>query len=145
MLVGQYGQAPCAIPTPGSMNPAVVELKDGEQWRYTPPTGHDVAWISVGVGMVNAGGLVDTGQLAIFEESGQAIDFIAHGDTVFVLGSAAKHPHELVTGYYPVHTAKKRWHKAKRRSAVSAKCCAVKADSIKSHPQIPLPLKEKFQ
>ena len=29
----------------------------------------------------------------------------ARGDTSFVLGSAVKHPHELVTGYYSVHTS----------------------------------------
>ncbi|SDQ56435.1 pirin family protein [Pseudoxanthomonas sp. CF125] len=106
VLVGKYGQAQSAIPAPGNMNYLVVELKDGEQWRYTPPASHDVAWISVGVGMVDAGGLVDTGELAIFDESGQAIDVVAHGDTIFMLGSAAKHPHELVTGYYSVHTSK---------------------------------------
>ncbi|HZV64755.1 MAG TPA: pirin family protein, partial [Telluria sp.] len=33
------------------------------------------------------------------------IDFVAHGDTEFVLGSAVKHPHELVMGYYSVHTS----------------------------------------
>jgi hypothetical protein len=35
------------------------------------------------------------------------IDFVAQGgDTAFVLGSAVKHPHELVTGRYSVHTSK---------------------------------------
>jgi hypothetical protein len=42
----------------------------------------------------------------VFEESSEAIDFVAHGDTTFVLGSAMKHPHELVMGYYTVHTSK---------------------------------------
>ncbi|HET7062731.1 MAG TPA: hypothetical protein VFI49_00550, partial [Rudaea sp.] len=36
--------------------------------------------------------------------SESAIDFVANGDTAFVLGSAIKHPHDLVTGYYSVHT-----------------------------------------
>ena len=40
----------------------------------------------------------------MFEESNAAIDFVAHGDTSFVLGSAIKHPHDLVMGYYSVHT-----------------------------------------
>ena len=30
----------------------------------------------------------------------------AKADTEFVLGSAARHPHPLVTGYYSVHTSK---------------------------------------
>ena len=44
------------------------------------------------------------GQLAVFEESGAAIELEAEGDTSFVLGSAIKHPHPLVLGYYSVHT-----------------------------------------
>jgi hypothetical protein len=50
--------------------------------------------------------MVGTGELAVFEESDRIIDVVAHGDTSFVLGSAVKHPHDLVTGYYSVHTSK---------------------------------------
>ncbi|HTD04838.1 MAG TPA: pirin family protein, partial [Undibacterium sp.] len=32
--------------------------------------------------------------------------FVAEGDTEFVIGSAVKHPHELVMGYYSVHTSR---------------------------------------
>ena len=65
-----------------------------------------MAWVAVNAGGLDAGGPVVTGELAVFEESGEAIDFVAHGDTAFVLGSAVKHPHELVMGYYSVHTSK---------------------------------------
>jgi hypothetical protein len=44
------------------------------------------------------------GELAVFEESNGAIEFEARDDTAFMLGSAVKHPHELVLGYYSVHT-----------------------------------------
>jgi hypothetical protein len=44
-------------------------------------------------------------ELVMFEESGAAIDVLAEEDTEFVLGSAVKHPHELVLGYYSVHTS----------------------------------------
>jgi hypothetical protein len=47
--------------------------------------------------------IVTAETLAVFDEFDAAIDFIAHGDTSFVLGSAIKHPHDLVTGYYSVH------------------------------------------
>lgn len=106
VLLGQYGTAKSAIPVPAPMNYLAVRLKDGEHWRYTPPAGHTVAWIAVDAGRLDAGGQVDTGMLAVFEESGEAIDFIARGDTNFVLGSAVKHPHNLVMGRYSVHTSK---------------------------------------
>ena len=105
VLLGRYGAAQSAIPAPAPMNYLGVSLKDGEHWRYTPPAGHTVAWVAVDAGRLDAGGPVDTGELAVFEESLEAIDFVARGDTTFVLGSAAKHPHELVMGNYSVHTS----------------------------------------
>jgi hypothetical protein len=42
--------------------------------------------------------------LAVFEESNNAIAIQADTASRFVLGSAAKHPHELVLGHYSVHT-----------------------------------------
>jgi hypothetical protein len=45
-----------------------------------------------------------TGDLAVFDESGSAIDFVAETDVVFMLGSGALHPHDLVMGPYSVHT-----------------------------------------
>lgn len=105
VLLGRYGGAQSAIAAPAPMNYLAVRLKDGQRWRYTPPAGHDVAWVAVNEGRLDAGEPVGTGELAVFEESGAAIDFVARGDTAFVLGSAAKHPHELVMGYYSVHTS----------------------------------------
>jgi len=45
------------------------------------------------------------GEIAVFDPSEEAIDFVAQGDTDFVLGSVAKHPHDLVLGNYSVHTS----------------------------------------
>lgn len=109
VLLGRYGAAQSPIPAPAAMNYLAVRLKDGERWRYTPPAGHTVGWVAVNAGRLDAGdstgGPIGTGELAVFEESGEAIDFVAHGDTAFVLGSAVKHPHDLVMGYYSVHTS----------------------------------------
>ncbi|ROZ74988.1 pirin family protein [Ramlibacter sp. WS9] len=106
VLLGRYGEAKSPIPAPSNMNYLAVRLNDGERWRYTPPAGHDVAWLAVNAGRLEVDGPVVAGELAVFEESGQAIDFVAHGSTSFVLGSAVKHPHDLVMGYYSVHTSK---------------------------------------
>ena len=106
VLPGRHGAARSVIPAPASMNYLAVRLKDGERWRYLPPAGHTVACIAVSSGRLDAGGTVDTGELAVFDESGQPIDFVAHGETAFVLGSAEKHPHELVLGAYSVQTSR---------------------------------------
>lgn len=106
VLLGSYGAVHSPIEAPSPMTYLAVQLLDGEHWRYVPPAGHTEAWVAVAVGALDAGAAVDTGELAVFEESEGAIDFTARGDTHFVLGSAAKHPHELVMGRYSVHTSR---------------------------------------
>ena len=108
VLLGRYGAAQSPIPAPAPMNYLAVRLKDGEHWRYTPPAGHTVGWVAVNAGRLDAGGgePIAAGELAVFEESGAAIDIVAHGDASFVLGSAVRHPHDLVMGHYSVHTSK---------------------------------------
>lgn len=110
VLLGHYGAAQSPIPAPSPMNYLAVQLKDGERWRYTPPAGHTVGWVAVNAGRLDAGysaaGPVVAGELAVFEESDAALEFVAQGDTAFVLGSAVPHPHELVMGHYSVHTSR---------------------------------------
>jgi hypothetical protein len=43
--------------------------------------------------------------MVVFEEGRAPVAFEAVTDTGFVLGSAVKHPHALVTGHYSVHTS----------------------------------------
>jgi hypothetical protein len=83
-----------------------VRLKDGQRWRYEPPDRHTVAWLAVDKGGLRSHAPIGAGELAVFEESGGAIELEADGDTSFVLGSAIKHPHPLVLGYYSVHTSR---------------------------------------
>lgn len=106
VLLGHYGAAQSPIEAPASMTYLSVSLKDGERWQYTPPVGHTIAWLAVNAGQLDTGALIERGELAVFQESEQPIDFIARGDTSFVLGSAVKHPHDLVMGHYSVHTSK---------------------------------------
>jgi len=105
VIIGAYGDAVSAIQPRASINYLHVKLADGERWTYTPPAGHDVAWVSVGAGALLAAGTVIGQEVAVFEEGNAAIEFVAEGATEFVLGSAVKHPHDLVTGYYSVHTS----------------------------------------
>jgi redox-sensitive bicupin YhaK (pirin superfamily) len=81
-----------------------VRLRAGECWRYTPPRGHDVLWISVYSGSLDAGEPVSEGDLIVFEQSERSVDFMARGSCGFVLGSAVHSPFDLAEGYYSVHT-----------------------------------------
>jgi len=105
VILGSYGRARSAIRAPEGINYFHVRLKDGQRWRYTPPEGHTVAWLAIDKGTLRSPEPIDERQLAVFDESEGAIELEAKGDTSFVLGSAVKHPHPLVLGYYSVHTS----------------------------------------
>ena len=79
-------------------------VRAGERWVYEPPIGHNVAWIAAHEGTVDVPSEVPAGEAVVFEEAEMRIEFKAITDTGFVLGSAIKHPYDLVTGHYSVHT-----------------------------------------
>ncbi len=104
VILGRYGNASSKVAAPDGVIYLDVRLKAGERWRYKPPHDHTVAWIAVHQGAVTTPAKVTKGEVAVFEEANGAIEFEAQGDAGFVLGSAIKHPHDLVLGYYSVHT-----------------------------------------
>jgi redox-sensitive bicupin YhaK (pirin superfamily) len=105
VALGRYGAARSPVDAPGFINTLHVKLRDGERWRYAPPAGHTVAWAFAYAGHIDAPEPVAAGELAVFEESNGPLEFVSRGETGFVLGSAVKHPHDLVLGYYSVHTS----------------------------------------
>jgi redox-sensitive bicupin YhaK (pirin superfamily) len=105
VALGRYGASRSPIRAPESINYLHVNLQDGERWRYEPPAGHTVAWVFAYAGHLDSPEPVSAGELAVFEESNGPLEFLSRGDTGFVLGSAVKHPHDLVLGYYSVHTS----------------------------------------
>ncbi|HEY8078645.1 MAG TPA: pirin family protein [Labilithrix sp.] len=105
VVLGEYGgkRSPIASPPLTYLD---VSLESGRRWSYAPPRGHDVAWVAVHEGRLRtAAAPIAAGEVAIFERGERGIDFVAEGKAGFVLGSAAKHPHELVLGNYSVHTS----------------------------------------
>src|SRR6202163_751894 len=104
VLLGSYGNASSAIVAPSPLNYLAVRLKAGERWRYAPPAAHTVLWTAIALGIVSVPDELRRGDLAAFEPSAEAV-VEALTDAEFVLGSAAPHTHDLVLGYYSVHTS----------------------------------------
>ena len=117
VILGRHGDATSKVSAPTTMNYLHVRLKKGEQWRYEPPDDHAVAWVAVHEGKLATPEIVDAGELAVFEESNSALEFEALEDTGFILGSAVKHPHDLVLGNYSVHTNKHALDRGEARIA----------------------------
>lgn len=105
VLLGRHGSASNAIIAPSPINYLAVHLKAGQRWRYEPPRGHTVLWVALASGLLSTPDELRHGDLAAFEPSNDAVEFEAQIDTEFVLGSAAPHEHDLVCGYYSVHTS----------------------------------------
>jgi redox-sensitive bicupin YhaK (pirin superfamily) len=103
LVVGRYREAQSPVRSPDGLNYLLVTLGAGETWTYVPPHGHEVAWIAVSRGRVND---AETGEMAVFKPGLEPIALTAgpDGPATFVLASAVPHPHDLVTGYYSVHT-----------------------------------------
>jgi redox-sensitive bicupin YhaK (pirin superfamily) len=104
VILGSHGRAKSAINAPQQINYLDVQLAAGERWIYQPPSDHEVAWLAVSQGTLFTPEPVVAGELAVFEESNAALIIQADSPSRFVLGSAAKHPHDLVLGRYSVHT-----------------------------------------
>jgi redox-sensitive bicupin YhaK (pirin superfamily) len=117
VILGRHGEAASKVSAPTTINYLDVALKKGKKWRYQPPEHHTVAWVAVHQGKLAAPEMVDKGELAVFEASNAALEFEALEDTGFILGSAVKHPHDLVLGHYSVHTNKQSLEKGEAKIA----------------------------
>jgi hypothetical protein len=74
-----------------------------------------VLWVALGKGAVRTPDWVRHGELAIFAPGQAAVEFVAEDDAEFMLGSAVSHPHDLVLGYYSVHTSAEALAKGEQR------------------------------
>jgi redox-sensitive bicupin YhaK (pirin superfamily) len=117
VILGRLGDAQSKVAAPTTMNYLDVALSKGEKWRYEAPRDHTVAWFAVHKGQLLAPALAEKGELVVLEQPSADIEFEVAEDTSFVLGSAVKHPYDLVLGDYSVHTNKNALHQGEARIA----------------------------
>ncbi|MES2339185.1 MAG: pirin family protein [Pseudomonadota bacterium] len=127
VLLGQHDGVSGPIDMPMPLTYLHVRLADGERWTYTPPAGHDVAWVAVSGGRLGVSGTIVDREMIVFADGDDAIEFVAHGATEFVLGSAARHPHPLVLGSHSVHTSPAALAEGQQTIAALARTPAVAA------------------
>ena len=86
------------------INYLVVELQAGAQWRYDPPTAHDVAWVFGFEGDGQTQGADLDGDLVVLDERGAIVVGAFHRPAEILVGTARRHEHPLVLGPSSVHT-----------------------------------------
>lgn len=104
VVLGQYDGKVSPINLPLSITYLHVKLENGARWVYQPAADHQVAWLALNTGKLHAAGNVLQREMAVFAEGNEPIEMVAEGVVELVIGSAAKHPYPLVTGYYSIHT-----------------------------------------
>lgn len=118
VIAGEYKGVKSILGSPRGMNYLDVRLKAGERWIYQPPMGHNVAWIAPHQGTVSVPDEINAGEVVVFEENEKPIAFEAKTDAAFILGSAVKHPYDLVTGHYSVHTTPEALRQGEKNIAI---------------------------
>jgi redox-sensitive bicupin YhaK (pirin superfamily) len=104
VIIGEYQGVTSPLPQISPISYLHVQLADGEYWTFDPPKDHDVLWIAIDEGRIHVSGETLSNEIAIFDSQSLPLTIQAQGVVNFMLGSAAKHPHPLITGYYSVHT-----------------------------------------
>ena len=105
VLLGSHAQVASPLKTPLDVCLLWVELAAGDIWNHTPQTGHDVAWCFVQHGNLSLNSEPLNRELAILEEGSGGLQIRALSSCGFLLGTAVKHPHDLVLGSHSVHTS----------------------------------------
>ncbi len=107
VIIGRHDAAQSPVRAFDGVNYLLVTLKPGERWDYAVPADHENLFVAVASGRLGVDEVwLEAGELAILAADDATVRFKGHGQepTAFVLGSAAPHAHDLILGYYSVHT-----------------------------------------
>jgi redox-sensitive bicupin YhaK (pirin superfamily) len=107
VILGSYGAVNSPARSPDGVTYLLVKLRAGTSWSFEPPDGQTVTWLAVASGELIGATPAESGEMVVFDEAQQpiALQAGATSDTIFVIGSAAPHPHDLHLGNYSVHTS----------------------------------------
>ena len=117
VLLGSYGSASSAMAVPLADQLSRGTPEGRRALALPAPGGSYRPLGAIASGALSAPDQLRHGDLAAFEPSSEAVEFKALTNTQFVLGSAAPHEHDLVLGYYSVHTSKHALDRGETRIA----------------------------
>ncbi|CCM78943.1 pirin family protein [Rhizobium mesoamericanum] len=116
VILGTYQGCRSPARSFDGLNYLLVTLAPGAEWTYETPAGHEVGWLAVSHGALIADEPFLGGDMIAFDKSAAPIPLRAGTEgATFVLGSAVPHPHDLVLGYYSVHTSQQALDTGEKR------------------------------
>lgn len=105
VLLGEHEGLKSKIDSPNDMNYLDVNLRPDQKWKYHPPETHDILWLVVYEGKLNGNLGASVGELIVYEDSDDPVEFSSEHSARFLLGSAKKFEHDLVLGQSSIHTS----------------------------------------
>jgi redox-sensitive bicupin YhaK (pirin superfamily) len=117
LILGNYDGASSPVRAPTGINYLLVTLRPRELWAYRVPDGHEKLFLAVASGGLSvADERVSAGELVILGR-GNSVHLQGYGEesTIFVIGSAVPHQHNLALGPYSVHTSEETLQRGQAR------------------------------
>lgn len=105
VILGTCGTVTSPIASPPGVTYLDVHLAAGESWTFTPAQGQTLAWLAVYEGEIEGAAAARYGDMIVFDTGTEAITVTARTPAGFVMGAAARHPHNLHVGHHSVHTS----------------------------------------
>ena len=104
VLLGSYEETTSKVRQLHNLSLLDVQINKGESWTFTPPEGHNVLWVAVYEGELDANSTLSKGEVIIYDESNLSVDFLAKEKSRIVIGSAIKSKEAIIASRSSVHT-----------------------------------------
>lgn len=104
VLLGSYKDARSKVRQLHNLSLLDVQIEKGASWTFTPPEKHDVLWVAVYEGELDANSILSKGEVIIYEESNLPVNFKANTKSRIIVGSAVKSKDAIIASRSSVHT-----------------------------------------
>lgn len=106
VILGAWEGLNSPIDAPPETTLLDIALPAGAQWTFAPPKGQELCWLAVHKGALRYGEeTASAGDLLVFEDGAESLEFASSTDAGFIIGSAHRSPYPLHIGNHSVHVS----------------------------------------
>ena len=117
VLLGEYNGSKSTLENAMDTNLLMVTLEAGQSWTYNPPSKHDVLWMSLSQGEIkidDENKNIQEGEMLAYSRGNESVTYNAIEPSIFIIGSAPRHPYHLCLGRHSVHTSQSALFKGEK-------------------------------